>query len=257
MEYAVIILVACGASALTFFSGFGLGTLLMPAFAIFFPVPVAVALTAFVHFLNGLFKLTLVGRHIDWRVVLRFGVPAIVAAFVGAGLLLHLTDLAPLTRYHVGDRELVVTPVKLVVAALMFGFALVELSPRIQKAALPPRWLPLGGVVSGLFGGLSGHQGAFRSAFLIRAGLDKQAFIATGVAAAVMVDITRIAVYLGGDTWQHLEAHRGIVAVATAAAFAGAYAGNRLLEKVTLRAIRLVVAVTLIAMAIAIGSGVL
>ena len=50
--------VVCGfallASGLTFFSGFGLGTLLLPAFAPFFPVDRAIALTAAVHFLNGL-----------------------------------------------------------------------------------------------------------------------------------------------------------------------------------------------------------
>jgi len=50
-----------------------------------------------------------------------------------------------------------------------------------KKMAISPVWLPLGGVVSGFFGGLSGNQGAFRSAFLLGAGLGKDAFIATGV----------------------------------------------------------------------------
>lgn len=38
--------------------GFGLATLLMPIVAIFFPVVTAISLTAFVHLLNNLFKLT-------------------------------------------------------------------------------------------------------------------------------------------------------------------------------------------------------
>ena len=42
----MICTVALLASALTFFSGFGLGTLLLPAFALFFPVEQAVALSA-------------------------------------------------------------------------------------------------------------------------------------------------------------------------------------------------------------------
>ena len=33
---------------------------------------------------------------------------------------------------------------------------------------------------SGFFGGLSGMQGALRSAFLARAGLSKEAFVASG-----------------------------------------------------------------------------
>jgi predicted nucleic acid-binding protein len=41
MTYLVIYLVALFDSGLTLYSGFGLGTLLMPAFALFFPVPVA------------------------------------------------------------------------------------------------------------------------------------------------------------------------------------------------------------------------
>lgn len=47
MEYFVICVTALLASAVTLFSGFGLGTVLMPVFALFVPAPVAVAATAF------------------------------------------------------------------------------------------------------------------------------------------------------------------------------------------------------------------
>ncbi len=57
MEFVVIPVVALLASLLTFFSGFGLGTILLPVFALFFPVDIAVALTAIVHLLNNLFEL--------------------------------------------------------------------------------------------------------------------------------------------------------------------------------------------------------
>ena len=63
--------------------GFGLGTLLMPAFALFLPVPVAVAATAVVHLANNLFKLVLVGWKAGWTVVVRFALPA-AAAIVDA-----------------------------------------------------------------------------------------------------------------------------------------------------------------------------
>ncbi|MCA9401600.1 MAG: sulfite exporter TauE/SafE family protein, partial [Candidatus Omnitrophica bacterium] len=59
MEIAIICLVALIASCLTFFSGFGLGTILMPAFLIFFPLDTAIALTAVVHLLNNFLKLIL------------------------------------------------------------------------------------------------------------------------------------------------------------------------------------------------------
>ena len=57
MEYAIVIFVAFGASMLTFFSGFGLGSMLTPAFILFFPPEIAVAATAIVHFLNNLLSL--------------------------------------------------------------------------------------------------------------------------------------------------------------------------------------------------------
>ena len=74
MDAVLICIVAFAASAMTFLSGFGLCTLLLPAFAFFYPIELAVASTAIVHFLNGLFKLALVGRFASWRIVLRFGI---------------------------------------------------------------------------------------------------------------------------------------------------------------------------------------
>ena len=80
MEYIIICIVALLGSWLTLFSGFGLGTILLPVFGIFFPIEVAIALTAIVHFLNNVFKLLLLGRHVDKRVLLRFGLPATTAS---------------------------------------------------------------------------------------------------------------------------------------------------------------------------------
>jgi uncharacterized membrane protein YfcA len=51
-------------------------------------------------------------------------------------------------------------------------------------------------LASGLLGGLTGHQGAIRSAFFLGKDLPKETFIATGAAVACAVDITRIAVYV-------------------------------------------------------------
>jgi uncharacterized membrane protein YfcA len=257
VDHVIVATVAGVASCLTFFTGFGLGTLLLPAFSLFFPVPVAVALTACVHFLNGLFKLALVGRHASRRVVVRFGLPAILAALGGAQVLRWLGDLGPIASYRLGGSVFELHPVKLVIAALMIGFAAVELSRRIKAASVSTRWLPVGGLVSGFFGGLSGHQGAFRSVFLLRAGLDKAAFVATGAAIASLIDVTRISVYFTGDALGHVRGNASIVIAGVGAAFLGAYAGSRLLEKTTLDVIQKVVAVALILVAIALGAGVI
>jgi hypothetical protein len=255
MSYLIICLAAFLASGLTLFSGFGLGTLLLPVMALFFPLYLAIALTAVVHALNNLFKFWLLGRHADQVVVVKFGLPAILSALAGAWVLLWLSDLQPLFIYQVWGREAQVTVVKLVVAMLIAVFALAEMAPAGARFSLPPRYLPLGGILSGFFGGLSGHQGALRSPFLLRAGLTKESYIATGVAISLMVDIPRIIIYglnLPGLT---LAGNHGLLTAAVLAAFSGAWLGNRLLKKITLRTVQLLVAAMLLAIAGALGSG--
>lgn len=87
MDFLLIGVVAFLASALTFFSGFGLGTLLLPAFALFLPVAASVAATAIVHLLNGIFKGALVYKTAHWPTILKFGLPAIPGAMLGAFIL--------------------------------------------------------------------------------------------------------------------------------------------------------------------------
>jgi hypothetical protein len=60
------------------------------------------------------------------------------------------------------------------------------------------KYLPLGWLLSGFVGGLSGHQGALRSAFLIKADLREEIFIRTGTVSAVIADIIRLGVH-GAD----------------------------------------------------------
>lgn len=257
LTYVVICGVALLASGLTFFSGFGLGTLLLPAFALFVPVDRAIALTAIVHFLNGLFKLVLVGRQADRRVVIRFGLPAVVTAFAGAWVLLWLTGLGVLFDYTLFGRRFEVTPVKLVVGVLLLVFAFVEVLPRFRDVEFDPRYLPLGGAISGFFGGLSGMQGALRSAFLVRAGLSKEAFIGTGVVVACLVDVSRLALYSGSIFGGAANLDYGLLSAAVLAAFLGAFLGNRYLKKMTLRGVQWVVGVMLFAVAIGLATGLL
>lgn len=259
MSVIFICLAALMASALTLFSGFGLGTLLTPVFALFFPIQTAIAMTAIVHLANNVFKVALIGRAANWRVVLRFGLPAAAAAFVGAATLVLFAGLAPLAHYSVFGQAREIAPIKLAIGLLITGFAVLELSPRFAKLAIPPRYLPWGGLLSGFFGGLSGNQGAFRSAFLIKAGLDKEAFIATGVVCAVIVDLVRLIVYGASTLTTQFEAlpdgSETLVGAAILSAFAGAYLGARLLKKLTLRAVQLLVAALMTMVGLALAAG--
>jgi uncharacterized membrane protein YfcA len=249
-------------ATLTLFSGFGLGTLLMPVFALFFPVEVAVGATAVVHFANNLFKLALVGRWAERSVVLRFGVPAILAAIGGALLLRGLVGIEPITTWQLGARTCEITPVKLVIALLILVFSVLELLERFQSLELPARWLPFGGLLSGFFGGLSGHQGAMRSAFLVRAGLSRDGYVGTAAVCSALVDFTRLGVYAAaaffgdaGVTQREGDLVR-LIAVACIAALAGTILGKKLVQKVTLLTVQRIVAVLLVLLAIALGLGI-
>ena len=255
MEFIVVSIVALLTSGLTLFSGFGLGTLLLPAFLIFFPAELAVAMTAIVHFLNNLFKLVLLGRNANLQIVLRFGIPAIIAAFAGAGVLFLVSDVEPLATYSVGTKIFVIMPVKLLMAALIVVFATLEVIPSMKNLEFDKKYLPVGGVLSGFFGGLSGHQGALRSAFLVRAGLGKEAFIATGVVVACMIDITRMSVYAQHLAASGIRENALLLVVATLSAFLGVYVGSRLLAKITMRTVQGVVTVLLFIVAVLLGFG--
>lgn len=257
MQYIVICSVALLASGLTLFSGFGLGTLLLPAFLLFFPADIAVAMTAVVHFANNILKFFMLGRHADWRIVLRFGIPALIAAFVGAKLLLLASDLQPLVEYSFLGKVAEVTCVKLLMAVLILVFAFLEILPSAEKFKAGPQLMPLGGLLSGFFGGLSGHQGALRSVFLLHAGLSKEAFIATGVVIACLVDISRLSIYAGHLAAIDISANFPLIVSATVCAFAGVFAGSRLLKKVTMRSVNIAVLILLFVSALALGFGVI
>lgn len=257
MSYLVVCVVALLASGLTFFSGFGLGTLLLPAFAVFFPVERAVAMTAVVHFLNSVFKLWLVGRHADRGVVLRFGLPAALSALLGAWVLSRLADIPPLLTYTISGKEFLVTPVKLVVGLLLLFFAVVEFVPRMRDITFGPKYLLLGGVLSGFFGGLSGMQGALRSAFLSRLGLSKEAFVATGVVIACLIDVSRLGVYSRSWASEGADIDFRLLTAAVASAFVGAILGNRFLRKMTMKNVQVIVGMMLLAVGLALVAGVL
>ena len=256
IEYITICFFSLLGSGLTFFSGFGLGTILVPVFALFFPLEIAISLTAIVHFLNNLFKLFLVGRNASRSVVIRFGIPAILFAFLGAYLLTVISGVQPLISYSFLSKTADVTWVKLIIGLLLAFFALVDLIPSLSKVNFSQKYIPLGGALSGFFGGLSGNQGALRSAFLIRANLSKEQFIATGVIIAVLIDLSRLTIYAADLSKQYDKLDYLLLTLAVLSAFLGAYAGNKLLKKVTIRFLQSFVAVMLLVFSVLLMAGI-
>ena len=255
MPYLIICLAAFLASGLTLFSGFGLGTLLFPVMALFFPIDLAIALTAVVHALNNLFKFWLLGRHANRGVVVKFGIPAILSALAG-GLVApvafgnpasaHLPGLGPGGAGHAGEAGGGNTHGGLRPGGNGSGRgAVFPASPVSSPGRNPQR----------LFRRSFGSPRGAAQPFSPQGGVDQRKLyrhrgghLPHGGYSPdhhIWPQLTRI----------DLEGNHGPLTAAVLAAFSGAWLGNRLLKKVTLRMVQLLVAAMLLAIAGALGSG--
>ncbi|MFA7272783.1 MAG: sulfite exporter TauE/SafE family protein [Crocinitomicaceae bacterium] len=256
MAYIIIALAVCFAAGLTFFSGFGLGTIMLPVFSIFFPLPIAIGATAVVHLANNLFKFGLVYKNIDFPTLLRFGIPALVFALLGALLLTQLEGFEIIYSYTIGSKVASITWLKITIGFLMIFFAWFDLSPKFSSYTFDKKYVVFGGMLSGFFGGVSGHQGAFRAAFLTKIGLTKEAFIATSNSVAILIDISRLVIYttaIGAVSGQNnmlaaLNADNKLLMVAILFAFLGTYFGKELVKKTTIHSVQKVVGILLFLM---------
>jgi uncharacterized membrane protein YfcA len=142
----------------------------------------------------------------------------------------------------------------------MILLAALELQRWFQELGAPVRFMPVGGLMTGFLGGLTGQQGALRSIFLLRTGLPPARFIATGVMIAVLVDVSRLATYAASFRTAGLDfaGHQGLLVLAgSLAAFAGAWAGARYVDKLTLGAVRYTVACLMFMVGAALVAGIL
>lgn len=261
MEYFTICLTSLIVSVITLFSGFGLGTVLMPVFAIFFPLPIAIASTAVIHLANNLFKAVIVGNLANWNIIFKFGIPAAFASAIGAYFLEIVSKWQPLFTYQIQNHEFQITSIGLSIGLIIALFSLFELIPKLSNLSFSSKFIPLGGVLSGFFGGVSGNQGILRSAFLIKAGLTKEEFIGTGVISSVIVDIVRLLIYgwaIYSEKYSQVLSNSmiGILIAASLTAFLGSYIGSKMIHKVTFRTIQLIVGIMLLLLGFGIALGI-
>ncbi len=93
--------------------------------------------------------------------------------------------------------------------------------------------------------------------FLLKVGLDKETFIATGVMLAVLVDMSRMLIYGWKMIGQSGSVAWPLVLSVSLSAFAGAYFSTRLLKKITIRSVQITVSVLLVMVSLGLISGVL
>lgn len=241
------IIVAFFASILTFFSWFWIWTILLPVFAIFFPLNLAIAMTWIVHLLNNLFKLFLVWKYFDKKIVLKLWITWIIWAIIWAYLLIKLLSFELLINFTLLWYGFETTIFKLIIWVLLIIFSLIEISPKLKNYNFSNSTIYIVWFLSWLFGWLSWHQWALRTAVLTRLNLEKNVFIATWVVIACMVDFTRISIYFSSLKLLDKE-NIILMALTTISAFLWAYIWSKLLKKITISFIQILVSIMLIVM---------
>ena len=217
METVVVILamlVCVVAAALTVPAGFGLATMMTPVFLVWFDPHQAIAGVAIVHGAHNLIKSRMLREHIDRNALKRFGWALLIGALIGA----LLQSIIP------SD------PLLLVVGLALIVLPLLKVSESWSSIRLPEAEDRLGGFGSGFLGGLTGHQGALRAMFLKERLPDKSAYAATAAVLALVVDLTRIPIYLVNDA-SVLSTNTWLMVGFVLSALVGAQLGKRWLER--------------------------
>ena len=242
--YILICIVPFVASMLTFFSGFGLGTMLLPAFSLFMPIELAVLATAIVHILNNALKFVLIKKYIDRSVLVSFGITAVIGAFFGAVIQQVIEGNGVVYKISILNTTRPVELLSLIIGLLMVLFAILDLIPLLKKLSFGKGQFVVGGFLSGFFGGLSGHQGALRAAFLSKSNLKAEVFIATSVCMSLLIDAVRIPIYFSSNN-ESLSGNWSTITLACVFAFLGSFIGKRLFTKKKIKNVRVLVAVFL------------
>ena len=230
MSWSEVLIFVSGVSggAVAAVTGFGIGSLLTPAFALHVDTRLAVAAVSIPHVVGTAFRFWLLGARVDSRVLWSFGLTSAAGGLAGA-----------LLQARAGTSAVTV----LFGSLLLFtaGAEVTGLARRMRFKG-PAAWFA--GGASGLLGGLVGNQGGIRSAALLGIDLPKHVFVATATAVGLMVDGARVPVYL----WRMYEPIGGIagrVIIATLGVVIGTLFGNQLLVRIPEHLFRRMVAAVL------------
>jgi uncharacterized membrane protein YfcA len=191
--------VAVLAGAIAAVSGFGIGSLLTPLLMLSLPPAHAVAVAAIPHAVATTIRFMSLRGQIHWPTFRQFGLASAVGGLLGAVLQPRLASPA----------------LTLLLAVLLVLAGLTELLRRPVPLPRTPLWRGLGGLLSGMFGGLVGNQGGIRAAALLGFRLEARPLVATATAAALVVDLARVPVYLlGAGSVLAANAHLWLIASA-------------------------------------------
>jgi uncharacterized protein len=231
---AIAFLAGVLAGAIASIAGFGIGSVLTPVLATQFDVRLAIAAVSLPHLAGTLARLMLLRAHIDRDVLFGFGLASALGGLVGAALQAVVASAA----------------LAIVFGALLIFAGLGSLTGFARRMRFRGRGAALvGGAASGLLGGLVGNQGGIRAAALLGFDVERQAFVATATAVALVVDGARIPVYLATQG-AALAPLWPLIALLAIGAVIGTFAGGWTLRRMPEPLFRRVVGVLLLGLGI-------
>jgi uncharacterized membrane protein YfcA len=234
---AIATLAAFVLALLSAVAGFGGGALLLPVFTGVFGLRVAVAILTLTQIASNGGRVWFNRHHLRWRVIGRFSLGAVPLAVAGGLLLAH----APLE------------PLKRILGVFLIA---VVIWRHLRPHPKPPSdnsFIAVG-AASGLGSALLGSVGPLTAPFFLAKGFTRAVFIGTEAACALLMHAAKIGAY-GAS---HLLTTRVLLlgAAMTPATLAGAWAGKRVVAKISDRAFVILVETGLITAGLLFLSGI-
>jgi uncharacterized membrane protein YfcA len=203
-------------------AGFGGGVLLLPVFTTLFGLRVAVPMLTITQLASNGSRVLLNRGAVRWRLVGWFALGAVPLAVAG-GLLLARAPVGPLHRLLGG----------FLVAVVVWR----RINPRPRRPPAPA--FVAVGAASGLGSALLGSVGPLTAPFFLAYGLARASYIGTEAASALAVHVAKLAAYGTGDLLTGTVLVYG--AALTPATLAGAWAGRRIVDRISDRVFVLLV----------------
>lgn len=231
LNYALLLLGAFAAAAISGAAGFGGTLLLLPLLTRVVGVEAAVPLLTMAQFIGNLSRVGFNYRHIRWRPVAIFLTAAIPAAIFGA---LSFVSL---------PKEIVVR----VIGGAILCFVLLRVLG-LAKFEPSNRLLVAGGALVGFLSGLVGSAGPLGAAIFLTLNLPPLAYVGSEAATAVMMHPVKMAVY--ETKLDHGPGFWPLALALGAAMVIGTWASKRIIERISADRFRMFVGLLLVAIAL-------
>ncbi len=204
-------------------AGFGSSSIFLPIAHQFFTYHNALILVAIYHIFGNVSRFSLFYKHWDQRIFWLFGIPSIITTVIGA-------QLAWIINPHI---------LKMVLGIVLVVFAWYSLMMPVIQIKLSPRMGRLWWALSWFTAWLIGTGGVLRWAFMTLFGLTKESYVATIASVALLVDITRIPVYL--SQWWMDPQYYVYIPVLFVIAFIWSWSGKQVVARIDTQILRKII----------------